>query len=209
MAEFKGNSFKERSDENKNTRYKLTKVTTNPTSIKPKSEAKKLLQNVAPDVIEDVVSPAIRSTASDVASHIFDMLDDMIRSMLFPDGGEMSRGRYSRYDRRERVSYGAYYSSGRNGRDRSYARARSSNFDVEDVIFRTRGEAESVLYAMDEAISQFHVVTVGDFYDLSDISTTNMPHTMHKYGWTDLRDATVRPVPGGFIIKFPRPMPID
>lgn len=203
MAELKGNSFKDR--EATETEHKFEKVVTNPTEIRPKNEAKKLAGMLGPDIIGDVVKPAIKETVSDVVAHLFDMVEDAIRMQLFPDGGggRKKRGRYGG----ETVSYGGYYRSGRD-RERKYASARSA-FDVEDVVFRTRGEAEKVLWLMEDAIDHYGVVTVGDFYDMSDISTMNMPHTMHKYGWTDVDNASVKPVRGGFIIKFPRPMPID
>lgn len=206
MAELTGNSFIDREGESKKPE-KFEKLVTNPTELRKKNELEKIGGALSGSIFTDIVKPAAKEALSDVVSHIFDMAEDAIRMTLFPDGG----GGRSRTRRRygETVSYGGYYKSGRKrDRERSFANARSM-FDVENVIFRTRGEAETVLYGMDDAIERYSMVTVGDFYDMSDVDTTNVPHTVHKYGWTDIRNARIMPTRGGFAIKFPKPMPID
>ena len=50
------------------------------------------------------------------------------------------------------------------------------------------------------------VVTVADLYDLADLT---QPYTANRYGWTNLRNATTQRVRDGYILKLPRPMPID
>ncbi len=205
MADLTGNSFKDREGGQTKPEKKFEKLVTNPTELRRKNELEKIGSAVSGSIFTDIVKPAAKEALSDVVAHMFDMLEDTIRIKLFPDGGG-GRGR-TRRRYGESASYAGYYKRGRD-RERSYANARSM-FDVDDVIFRTRGEAETVLYSMDEAIDRYTMVTVGDFYDMSDIDTTNIPHTVHKYGWTDIRNARIVPTRGGFAIKFPKPMPID
>lgn len=56
-------------------------------------------------------------------------------------------------------------------------------------------------------LDQFSIVSVGDLYDMADISTDN--YTVNKYGWKDIQSANVVRVRDGYIIKLPKPMPID
>jgi hypothetical protein len=43
-------------------------------------------------------------------------------------------------------------------------------------------------------------------YDMADLTA---PFTGNKYGWTDIRGASVERVYDGYIIKLPRAMPIE
>lgn len=59
---------------------------------------------------------------------------------------------------------------------------------------------------MDELISTYKIVSVADFYDLVGV-TGNW--TDNKYGWSDIRSASIVHVRDGYMIKLPRPLPID
>ena len=59
---------------------------------------------------------------------------------------------------------------------------------------------------MDEMLDRFKVVTVLDMYDAAGKTA---PYTADKYGWSDLREAKVVPVRGGYVVKLPRAYPID
>ena len=59
---------------------------------------------------------------------------------------------------------------------------------------------------MIDVIEQYNVVSVLDLYDMVDMSA---PHTANKYGWTNLRNADVVRVRDGYVIKLPKPFPID
>ena len=49
-------------------------------------------------------------------------------------------------------------------------------------------------------------VTVADLYDLVGISGS---FTDNNYGWTDMREASVRRVRDGYILSLPRPRQLD
>ena len=60
---------------------------------------------------------------------------------------------------------------------------------------------------MDELIATYGVVRVADFYELVGVTGN---YTDNKYGWTDIRNASVvRARDGGYIIKLPKAFPID
>ena len=59
---------------------------------------------------------------------------------------------------------------------------------------------------MNEIISQYGVVSIGDLYDLADVSTDNF--TVNKYGWTDISGCKAIRVREGYILKLPKATPI-
>jgi len=84
------------------------------------------------------------------------------------------------------------------------ARARHS-FD-ELVLDNLQG-AEEVIDRMLDILSQYEVATVADLYELVGFSPQ---HTDHKWGWTDLRGASVARVRGGgYLLDLPQPKALD
>ena len=74
------------------------------------------------------------------------------------------------------------------------------------LLLESRGEAEDVLERMDELIATYQVVSVADFYDLVGVSGN---YTDNKYGWTDIRNASVIRVRDGYMIKLPKALPLN
>lgn len=152
--------------------------------------------NVASYLLLDVIIPALKKTISEVATNGIDMI-------LYGETGHSSS--HSRPG--SRVNYRKYYDEPRSRERERYSSSRNRDkFDFEDIILDSRGEAEKVLWNMDDCIERYGVVSVGDYYDLVGIAGD---YTDHKYGWADLRNAQVMRVRDGFLIKLPRPMPID
>ena len=59
---------------------------------------------------------------------------------------------------------------------------------------------------MHELMHHYKVVSVADFYDLCGITGN---YTDNKYGWEDIRSATISHTRDGYIIKLPRAVPLD
>lgn len=55
-------------------------------------------------------------------------------------------------------------------------------------------------------ISVYGMVSVADLYDLIGVTGN---YTDNKYGWTDIRSASVVRVRDGYIVKMPKAMPLD
>ena len=51
----------------------------------------------------------------------------------------------------------------------------------------------------------YHIVSVADFYQLSNISASPQDH---KWGWKSLKNANVARSRDGYIIEFPKTEPI-
>ena len=205
MTEYKANSHRVREEQKSKEiveRKKLEPIAKGKT--KKKSEVKKFadvfiaedVTSVKDYVINDVLIPAAKKAISDIITNGIDMI-------LY---GE-ARGR----DRRGsggKVSYTKYYDR---ERDRDYDRSRSrttrrSVYDYDDIILDTRGEAEEVLNRMDDLIDAYDIVSVADLYDLVGIQGN---YTDNKYGWTNLRNATVQRVRDGYLLKLPKALPLD
>lgn len=205
MTEYKANSHRVREEQKSKEiveRKKLEPIAKG--KAKKKSEVKKFadvfiaedVTSVKEYVINDVLIPAAKKAISDIITNGIDMI-------LY---GE-ARGR----DRRgngSKVSYTKYYDR---ERDRDYDRSRSrttrrSVYDYDDIILDTRGEAEEVLNRMDDLIDTYDIVSVADLYDLVGIQGN---YTDNKYGWTNLRNATVQRVRDGYLLKLPKALPLD
>lgn len=201
MDEFKSNSHKSKENQ-KNTSTKKRvdgKVISGSAKIKKKSDIRKFtdifiaedLQSVKDYILWDVLIPYAKDTIEDII-HVMLRGKDNVSSRRKTAGSRISYGRY--YEKNERREYESN-------------RARPA-FDYGDIIFESRGDAEVVLMAMDEALQKFGVVSVGDLYDLAEVSTTN--YAVNKYGWTDIHSATVVGNPrDGYRIKLPRALPLD
>lgn len=197
MENYKPNSNRFKEEQKKETSKKnVQKVITGSAKIKKKSETRKFADLFLPEdvssvksyIVMDIVLPAIKSIVSDT-----------VNAFLYPNGGAPKKNGASR------VSYSRYYND-RNDRREPVSRTRN-NFDYDDILFDSRGDAEAVLSSMDDIISQYGVVSVGDLYDLAEISTHN--YMVNNYGWTDIRSASAVRVRDGYVLKLPRPLPLN
>lgn len=151
------------------------------------------MHNIGDYILNDVLIPSFKKAVSEIVSNGVDM-------MLYGEVKSKKRDRSPA----SRVSYRDYYDRDRDDDYRS--RRRSSSLDFEEYEFNSRGDAEMVLDRMEEILDRYQIVTVGDFYDLvGEVGN----YTDNKFGWSDLRTARVARTRSGYVIKLPRPMPID
>ena len=144
-------------------------------------------------IFSEVLLPAAKKLVSDIVTNGIDML-------LY---GEIK----NKKGNSSKVSYSRYYDD-RRDRSRDYrSPVVRNNFDYDEIIFETRGDAEAVLDAMYDILNQYKVVSVAELYDLASITTHN--YTCNNYGWIDLRGSSVVRVRDGYILKLPRALAID
>lgn len=72
----------------------------------------------------------------------------------------------------------------------------------QQVILKSRDDAEAVLQAMHMILEQYEVVSVADLYDLINEPSN---HTDNKWGWYYLNTAQVRQTRDGYLIDLPEP----
>ena len=175
---------------------------------KKKSEIRKFtdvfladdLNSVKDYILEDVIIPSIKKGIVDIVSNGIDML-------MYGESGHKA----NKSTNAGRVSYRSYYESDSRS-EPSYKRSRKTTYDFDDVVIPSRGEAEEVLDIVNEMMEQYRMVTVASFYEL--VGVTDV-YTDHQYGWTlkaypnFFRDTRIIRTRDGYIIKFPRIVPID
>ena len=199
MGEYKSNSHKSRQNQNDDIPEKrVEKVVRG--SVKSKKKI----------CLQKITNVFVREDVDDVKSYIFedivvptvkDIILDTVRAFL----GVSGNSRVGRSSTSSKISYRKYYDD-RDRRDsRNVSRTRTG-YDYDDIILESRGEAEDVLERMDELIATYQVVSVADFYDLVGVSGN---YTDNKYGWTDIRNASVIRVRDGYMIKLPKALPLN
>ena len=191
---------------------KLEKVVTGVVKKQKRGLGKRIAETFLEDntksvgsyIFHDVLIPAAKSMICDIVGW-----GGFAEMFLF--GGER-RGRSGgkRDNGRSYTSYGSYYrTTDRDNRDRDrrdISRTSRARHDFDEIILETRGEAEEVLSHLVDLTIDYQQATVADLYDLVGI-TSNF--TDNKYGWTDLRSASVTRVRDGYLINLPRTQILD
>lgn len=197
MDEYKSNSHKSRQNQNDDIpEKKVEKVVSGSVKSKKKNGLQKITNVFVPEDVDDVKSYIFEDI---VVPAVKDIILDAVRAFLGVNG--TSRGRSSTSSK---ISYRKYYDD-RDRRDSAPIRTRTG-YDYDDIILETRGEAEDVLERMEELIDMYQLVSVADFYDLVGVSGN---YTDNKYGWTNVRNASVVRVRDGYMIKLPKALPLN
>lgn len=179
---------------------KIEPVVSGKATVKKKSGIVRLADVFLPEdvdsvksyIIFDILIPKIKSGIHDIVSEAWD-------SFCGISGRSGSRGTASKVSY---VSYDKY------SRDKQPETPRRSGVNYEEIVFPTRGDAESVYDRMSELCDTFGNVSVADIYELADVPNDN--YTLNKYGWTSMEGAqVVRLSGGGFAIKMPKARPFD
>ena len=177
------------------------------------------LRGVTDYLVRDIFIQSIQTTISDVATNTINTLSDVattsIKRAIFGES----------YDDRRRNSNDYWYGSRRyvdnrmsSSRGRGYVdysrqsekalHHKSENLSnvVRVIEFDSTNDANEVLSYMIDSVEQYGLVTVADFYELSDVASK---FTDHQFGWTNLDGVRVVPIRGGvFYISFPPAVPV-
>jgi len=164
-------------------------------------------------VVQEIAVPAAKDFALDAVQQALQRMlwGDSYRGSFSSSSRNRDRDRGRvRYDRMAPSSSSAYLSSRdreRTQRDhREMSHRGRADHDFDEVILDSRGEAEIVIDRLRRSIDEYDSVTVAELYDLIDI-TGSFPDS--KYGWTDLTDARVRRISGGYLLDLPKPVLLD
>lgn len=198
MKQYQSNSDKERQEASMRSEKKVEAVVVGTAKTRKKGELQKFVNEFVPgnfsiiksDILRNIIVPSLKKAVSDIVKVGIDM--------ILYDGKQTQSSK---------VSYRNYYD-----RDNDKVRAGSSinrfnNLDYDDILFETRGDAETVLDAMNDIISQYGIVTISDLYDLARVPNDNF--TLNRYGWSSISGACAIRVRDGYILKLPRAIPIN
>lgn len=201
MEDYKSNSDKARQEQQ--SEKKVEAVITGAAKTRKKGEMQKFADvfiaedanNVKSYILMDVIVPAVKKAISDIVTTGIDMI-------LYGEAGRSKKNGTA-----SKVSYRNYYDQGADRVRAGSAGNRRNTPDYDDILFDTRGDAEAVLDAMNDIISQYGTVSVSDFYDLARVPNDNF--TMNRYGWTNISGATAVRVRDSYILKLPRAIPLN
>ena len=201
MEEYKTNSDKSRQEQKPE--KKIEAVITGNAKTRKKGEMQKFADvfiaedanNVKSYILMEVIIPAVKKAISDIVTTGIDMI-------LYGEAGRSRKNSTT-----SKVSYRNYYERDSDRIRAGSAANRRSGLEYDDILFDTRGDAEAVLDAMNDIISQYGTVSVSDFYDLARVPNDNF--TMNRYGWTNIAGATAVRVRDGYILKLPRAIPLN
>jgi hypothetical protein len=162
------------------------------------------LPSIGAYVNEEIIKPAIKNL-------IFDTITSAASKAMYGDKGGPNRGGgYGRYSgggnnsHRPTTNYSNRYSgSSRPDHHEERPVVRSTRYGVEDYIIGDRFEASNILISLTEYADRYDKVSVADYYET--IGVPSSQYTDNNYGWTidTITNATIVPVRGGYIIKFP------
>lgn len=206
VEKYPSNSYTNRMD--KKPKKEIKPVVKNEVRIQKKGLGEKFsetflqadIQSVKNSVIFDILIPAAKDMFSDMTKGLVDGLlyGERRGSRTYRDRG--SSRVYRRYDdcyddrprRRQREDD-----------DPPFASSRSI---VDNLIFKTRGEAEEVLSNAIDYIEEYDSISVKDLYAYANKKSD---FTKEKYGWYDLSSASVERIREGYLLKLPKPVVID
>lgn len=201
MEDYKSNSDKARQEQQ--SEKKVEAVITGAAKTRKKGEMQKFADvfiaedanNVKSYILMEVIVPAVKKAISDIVTTGIDMI-------LYGEAGRSKKNGTA-----SKVSYRNYYDQGTDRVRAGSVGNRRNTPDYDDILFDTRGDAEAVLDAMNDIISQYGTVSVSDFYDLARVPNDNF--TMNRYGWTNIGGAIAVRVRDGYILKLPRAIPLN
>lgn len=186
---------------------KVDKIVEGQVQVRKQSTGEKVFKTFFPGDIRDVVKsmcstvllPALKRT-------VYDFFTEGLDGLLYP--GE-PRANRNRVPSGSRISYDRQYDRrDYNTRPRGISQW-DRDFDFSQVLFDDRSDAEAVISGLEANLREYPFVSAAVFYELAGITTDN--YQLNKYGWTDLRSASViRDFrTGKFYVHLPKPLPID
>lgn len=209
LEQLPSNSDKLKNKEEKHEEIKLDKVVTENVTVKrrgffkrfKKSMVSEDAENVGGYVIQDIIIPTVKDL-------IFDAARGALEMILWGNtsGGQGRKGNVPYNSLNEKSTYQYNGRTNASSREEKRSRRNYNYFDISEMVFDRRSDAEDVLYQLRMVLEEYPSVSVANFYDVLDMSA---PYTAENYGWTDLKNADVRKCKGGYYLDVPDPRVIN
>jgi hypothetical protein len=156
------------------------------------------LPGIGAQVNEEIIKPAVKNI-------VFDAITSGLSRALNLDYRQ-PRG-YTQYNRgpqthRPSTNYSNRFLNSRQEPEERRVSVRSGRYNIEEYVIEDRFDAAHVLTTLKENADRYDVTSVADYYDLIGVP---QEYTDNDWGWTidSIVHATILPVRGGYIIKFP------
>lgn len=162
---------------------------------------------IGDSILRDVVKPALLEM-------IFTAGRDALSMFLFGDTRASRIGGLKSYGGIVRDYSSISTSSITRSRDRDrvdiYRSEDSPRYN--NLVFEIRGDAENILFNMRDYINTYDDIQIVKLYELVREQTgIQIPMTSQdaKFGWSDLTNARVRQVRGGYLLELPNPIVLE
>lgn len=177
--------------------------------IHKKSEASKIAKgffaedakNVKNYILKDILLPSLKKLIEDI-------IVNGVSTILWGESKGMSSSKKSPLSR---ISYNQYYDRPSSFQRKSLITPQEYDMD-EEIIFETKREADDAYRYMLDVLDRYKVVRLADYYDyVSETYHVNLsvPYTYNNYGWASLQGTQLVQTRRGWVLNFPKLMPID
>lgn len=150
-------------------------------------------------VAEEIIIPSVKSIVVDAVTS---GVNKVIYGDNVPKSNRYSQQSTNRTTYRPNTNYTSRYTSRQPEPAAERTISRTARHGVEEYIIEDRFDASHVLTTLTENADMYNSVSVADYYDLIGVPSE---YTDNTYGWTidSIVRATIVPIRGGYIIKFP------
>jgi hypothetical protein len=152
------------------------------------------LPSIGAYVNDEIIKPAVKNIIYDAITSGLSKALHMDHKGYRPTQGGGHGANRTPYNRNASTSRPAPHEERRT--------ARPARYGVEEYVIEERYDAAHVLTTLTENADMYDSVSVADYYDLIGVASV---YTDNTYGWTidTILQATIIPVRGGYVIKFP------
>ena len=154
------------------------------------------VENAGSYILSNMIVPGIRDGFFSVLRGILDYWSGGVGGPKFTTSSGI---------RTQRYSYNQLYNR-RNAAPPESSSTPAQRYAYDDIVVPTIAEAEEVIAALKDIIRVYQVARVADLFDLVGVTGS---YTDNNYGWPNLDRAGYQRVSGGYLLTFPKAMPID
>lgn len=157
-------------------------------------------------IMDDYIRPRTKEFLADsirkFKQFIFDNFVGAAEIIFFgKTKGSQKRGFYNGQE----VNYYSYYTSDGEYVRREERRDRDPETHLKRIVISEYGKAKQVLGELIGFCKHYKKATVADYYQLVELAPSEIDFS---YGWFDLTAASIIETRGGYIIDFPKPIPL-
>lgn len=154
------------------------------------------VENAGSYILSNMIVPGIRDGFFSVLRGILDYWSGGVGGPRFTSSSGI---------RTQKYSYNQIYNR-RNAGPPESSSTPAQRYAYDDIVVPTIAEAEEVIAALKDIIRVYQVARVADLFDLVGVTGS---YTDNNYGWPNLDRAGYQRVSGGYLLTFPKAMPID
>ena len=190
-------------------RPKVTKITKGTVVKRKKSLGARFMETFVGESVDNVMSYVIHDVLVPAAKSMFE--ESINRGLEMMLHGQTRGNNTVRDKGKSYVSYNSYSNQRTsNNSNRQTSReipARSRHLhSFDDIVLKSRGEAEEVLSHLVDLTIDYDRASVSDLYDLVGVTGE---FTDNKYGWTNLESASVSRTRDGYLLNMPKVIILD